>query len=107
MIKTRSVSCGEIITTNYSNLSHDRYDVWCHMFIGHNSIREEYKCTEITDPISPVVEAIQHCHYVDDYIDSFDSPEGCAEVTHQATQIHKAAGFYLRNLVTYQYVVPN
>lgn len=54
-----------------------------------------------------VVEAIQHCHYVDDYIDSFDSPEGCAEVTHQATQIHKAAGFYLRNFVTYQYAVPN
>lgn len=46
------------------------------------------------------VKAIQHYHYMDDFIDSVDSEEEAWELALQVKKIHSAAGFHMRNWVT-------
>lgn len=49
---------------------------------------------------SVAVDAIQNNHYVDDFVMSFESEKEAAEITNAVRQIHKRAGFNLRNFVT-------
>lgn len=46
------------------------------------------------------VRAITECHYVDDYIDSFDSVEEAIAVSKDVVNIHKEANFELRGFVS-------
>lgn len=45
------------------------------------------------------VDAIIHRHYVDDYVDSYDSWEEGKEIAEQVFYIHDQGGFYIRNFV--------
>lgn len=44
--------------------------------------------------------AIVDCHYVDDYVDSFNTIEEAIIVTKSVVNIHKQAGFELRGFVS-------
>ncbi|XP_036345819.1 uncharacterized protein LOC118755071 [Rhagoletis pomonella] len=46
------------------------------------------------------VEAIINRHYVDDYVDSFDTAEEGSQITTNVISIHAAAGFELRGFVS-------
>lgn len=46
------------------------------------------------------VDAITHRHYVDDYVDSFDTWEEGKKVAEQVAQIHIEGGFYIRSFVS-------
>ncbi|XP_053968687.1 uncharacterized protein LOC128870108 [Anastrepha ludens] len=49
------------------------------------------------------VNAIVDRHYVDDYMDSFDTVEECIKVTKDVIDIHSHAGFQLRGLTSNSY----
>ncbi|XP_075157671.1 uncharacterized protein LOC142230939 [Haematobia irritans] len=53
---------------------------------------------EISNPRA--YRAIVECHYVDDYVDSFDEEEEAISVTKDVIEIHKQAGFELRAFVS-------
>lgn len=42
-------------------------------------------------------EGILHCHYDDDYLDSFGTEEEAKKVAADVRQIHRNGGFHLRN----------
>ncbi|XP_034836304.1 uncharacterized protein [Maniola hyperantus] len=42
------------------------------------------------------VNAIQRCHYMDDYLQSFATPEEALETSREVDKIHKSGGFELR-----------
>jgi hypothetical protein len=46
------------------------------------------------------VQAIQNNHYMDDYLDSFDSSEDALNITRQVIQIHQRADFDIRNFIS-------
>ncbi|XP_062704452.1 uncharacterized protein LOC134286795 [Aedes albopictus] len=41
--------------------------------------------------------AVKKRHYVDDYVDSFDTAEEAVEVAMEVIEVHKRAGFHIRN----------
>lgn len=61
---------------------------------------KNYHAERYKDQFPRAVEAIQRNHYVDDFIDSFSSAEECLNVTKQVKDIHREAGFNLRNFVS-------
>ncbi|XP_055548592.1 uncharacterized protein LOC129732102 [Wyeomyia smithii] len=52
---------------------------------------------EFIDRYPRAVEAIQQRHYVDDYLDSFDSEEEACRVAEEVKLVHKEGGFTMRN----------
>ncbi|XP_073814583.1 uncharacterized protein, partial [Musca autumnalis] len=53
------------------------------------------------------VKAILEKHYVDDYVDSFDSEEEAANVVQAVKEIHYAGGFEMHNIITNSNIVAN
>ncbi|XP_053699091.1 uncharacterized protein LOC128746066 [Sabethes cyaneus] len=52
---------------------------------------------DFIDRYPRAVEAIQRRHYVDDYLDSFDSEEEACRVAEEVKIVHKKGGFTMRN----------
>lgn len=46
------------------------------------------------------VNAIIHRHYVDDFIDSYDTVDDCVATTKRVIEIHREGGFNIRNFVS-------
>ncbi|XP_075167603.1 uncharacterized protein LOC142239718 [Haematobia irritans] len=57
----------------------------------------DFNADQFKDKYTRAVTAIQHNHYVDDFIDSVDREEEAIEWASQVKLIHAAAGFHIRN----------
>ncbi|XP_075163342.1 uncharacterized protein LOC142235976 [Haematobia irritans] len=57
----------------------------------------DFNADQFKDKYTCAVTAIQHNHYVDDFIDSVDSEEEAIELASQLKLIHAADGFHIRN----------
>lgn len=45
-------------------------------------------------------DAVRQCHYVDDYVSSFATPEDATRITEQVIELHRRGGFHLRGIVS-------
>ncbi|XP_037821294.1 uncharacterized protein LOC119610232 isoform X1 [Lucilia sericata] len=61
---------------------------------------KETNAMEYRDRFPRAVKSILDHHYVDDFVDSFDSPLKAIEIAIQVGEIHKAAGFEMRNFTS-------
>ena len=61
---------------------------------------KEKNAMEYRDRFPRVVKSILDHHYVDDLIDSFNSPSKGIAIAVQVREIHKAAGFEMRNFTS-------
>ncbi|XP_036319927.1 uncharacterized protein LOC118734312 [Rhagoletis pomonella] len=55
---------------------------------------------EYADRFPRAVESIVKHHYVDDFVDSFESEEQAVSVAKQVSKIHEAAGFQMRGYIS-------
>ncbi|XP_073843555.1 uncharacterized protein [Musca autumnalis] len=61
---------------------------------------KETNALEFRDRYPRAVKAIIDNHYVDDFVDSFETSEKAIEISMQVREIHKSAGFELRNFTS-------
>ncbi|XP_055914878.1 uncharacterized protein LOC129948078 [Eupeodes corollae] len=55
---------------------------------------------EHSEKFPRAAEAIIRNHYVDDFLDSFDTPEEAMRITNEVIYIHQQAGFEIRNFMS-------
>ncbi|XP_073838192.1 uncharacterized protein [Musca autumnalis] len=61
---------------------------------------KETNALEFRDRYPRAVKAIIDNHYVDDFVDSFETSEKAIDISMQVRKIHKSAGFELRNFTS-------
>ncbi|XP_073820609.1 uncharacterized protein [Musca autumnalis] len=61
---------------------------------------KETNALEFREHYPRAVKAIIDNHYVDDFVDSFETAEKAIEISMQVREIHKSAGFELRNFTS-------
>ncbi|XP_037818591.1 uncharacterized protein LOC119608296 [Lucilia sericata] len=61
---------------------------------------KEANAMEYRDRFPRAVKSILDHHYVDDFVDSFVNPSKAIEIAVQVREIHKAAGFEMRNFTS-------
>ncbi|XP_073831631.1 uncharacterized protein [Musca autumnalis] len=61
---------------------------------------KETNALEFRERYPRAVKAIIDNHYVDDFVDSFETAEKAIEISMQVREIHKSAGFELRNFTS-------
>ncbi|XP_065356291.1 uncharacterized protein LOC135950688 [Calliphora vicina] len=67
----------------------------CSPYVAH--YMKETNALSYRDKYPRAVKSIVDHHYVDDFVDSFPTPARAIEIAKQVRDIHKAAGFELRN----------
>ncbi|XP_063834420.1 uncharacterized protein LOC135083645 [Ostrinia nubilalis] len=66
----------------------------CSPFLAHSA--RDYNAESFRKEHPRAYRAITHCHYMDDYIDSFKTEEEASEVAEEVNSVHERAGFNLR-----------
>lgn len=61
---------------------------------------KNHNAEQFKEVLPKAAEAIVKQHYVDDYIDSFDSTKEAVETIKGVIKIHQHAGFFIRNFIS-------
>ncbi|XP_055622807.1 uncharacterized protein LOC129766310 [Toxorhynchites rutilus septentrionalis] len=64
---------------------------------SHSQYVKNLNATEQEAELPRGAAAVKKRHYVDDHVDSFDTAEEAFEVTQEVIEVHKRAGFHIRN----------